>query len=123
MDIIKRAKGLIRRQELSKEALEAYYNRLPKKIAVKWFRDADYIIGGIDIDGKEYLTQAKNPDEFITMVNETVYAMYDIPREYLAYIAKIKRYSPTDEEKDRLNNLGIKSANFKIEKEKKLQLA
>jgi hypothetical protein len=109
--------------QLEIEALEAYFNRLPSRINVSWFRDGKYIVGNIFVDSDRFMTQGRNADEFVNMVNETVYAVYDIPVRYSSALRGVKNYVPKQEEYERLNNGSICKDSFSTEKKKKLQLA
>lgn len=110
--------------KLSREAVVAYFYRLPSSIEVSWFRDGKYIVGTIKTDGQEFPTQGVNPDDFIEMVNDAVYAMFDIPDEYIDLIKTIRTYSPPLEEKQKLQDTSVKGSIVKLLKDEKvLQVA
>ena len=103
-----------------KEVLEANYYKLPEMIDVKWFRDGKYIIGIIEVDGHEYKTQALSADEFVEMINDTVYTIYDIPSSCINTLSKIKRFLPHPEEFKKLNDIAIKRSDMNMAREKEL---
>jgi len=106
-----------------REVLEANFHKLPAKIQVKWFRDKKYIIGVIRADGHEYKTQALSADEFIEMVNDTLYTVYDIPSNCVNILSKIKRFRPKQDELNKLNNSSIKHSDMFLVREKELAIA
>lgn len=109
--------------ELQIEAFTAYYHRLPNKIKVGWFRDGDFIIGEIDDGEHKFKTQAKNTKAFIDMVNDAIYTMHDIPEDYIDELSRIKAYTPTSAELEKLSNKNIKSSLFNLNRKKELQVA
>lgn len=106
-----------------REVLEANFYKLPEKIEVEWFRDGKFIIGIIKVDGHEYKTQALSSDEFIEMVNDTLYTVYEIPNSCINVLSKIKRFYPSQEELNKLNNNLIKRSDMNLVREKKLVTA
>ncbi len=107
-------------QKPDQEALVANYHKLPKKIQVEWFRDGKFIIGTIKAEGHEYVTQALSADEFVEMVNDTLYAVYEVPSNC---IYAMKRLRPKQEELKKLNNLSIKHSAMSLVREKELVFA
>lgn len=99
-----------REKELSREAFEAYYNRLPKDIEVSWFRDGNFIVGKVSAGENEFMTQGKNADDFINMVNDTVISVHRIPKEYFSSVKKAHTYMPPYAEKQKLEDTSIKGA-------------
>ncbi|MFH1173025.1 MAG: hypothetical protein V1692_00675 [bacterium] len=112
-------KSLIFKPKLSQEALEAYWYKLPQKIEVEWFRDGKYIIGRIKADNHEFMTQALSAAEFVEMVNDALFAVYEIPREYFN-ILEPRKFIPDEEQFKRLNNLAIEKSNLDFQKVKAL---
>ncbi|MFA5359756.1 MAG: hypothetical protein WC349_02235 [Patescibacteria group bacterium] len=106
-----------------KEVLEASFNKLPEEIKVNWFRDGKYIIGVIEVDGHEYKTQALSADEFVDMVNDTLYTVYDIPNNCINILSKIKRFRPKQDEFNKLKNNAVEYSNMSLVREKKLVTA
>ncbi|OGY45913.1 MAG: hypothetical protein A3J65_02035 [Candidatus Buchananbacteria bacterium RIFCSPHIGHO2_02_FULL_45_11b] len=109
--------------KLEKEAFDAYLNRLPAKIDVDWFRDGKFIIGRIDTGDKKFLTQGLSVQDFIKMVNDSIYTVYDIPEEYADVFLKNFPYNPPLEARQKLEDLKVKGSQINLIKEKKLQLA
>lgn len=102
---------------LEPEAYEAYLFRLPEQIEVAWFRDGSYIIGRIsDANKRSYMTQAMNGAEFIEMVNDAVYAMYEIPREYIDLMKSNRAFMAPVEELRRLDDGSIANASIHMQK-------
>jgi len=105
------------RPKLQDEAMEAYFHRLPNRIQVDWFRDGAFIIGNIFADGNKYMTQALSANEFIEMVNDTLLAVYNIPIEYQKELLKYKKFRPSIEQYNELNNIAIKKSSLQFEKQ------
>ncbi|PIY96101.1 MAG: hypothetical protein COY66_05095 [Candidatus Kerfeldbacteria bacterium CG_4_10_14_0_8_um_filter_42_10] len=99
------------------EAFIAYLSKLPSSIQVKWIRDGKFIIGWISADDNEFMTQGKNAEEFIEMVNDAVYTAYEIPDNYVTVINKYKAYKPPIEEMKKLKDGSVSKANFNAKKE------
>ena len=117
---MKSLKNFFFKAKLSKEAFEAYFYRLPGSIEVVWHRDGEYIIGDIKTDDKEFMTQGIGAEDFIGMVNDTVYAMYDIPEEYIDSIKSYITYNPPMEQKRLLENTAISNSIIKAVKDAKV---
>ncbi|MFA6304367.1 MAG: hypothetical protein WCV73_02330 [Patescibacteria group bacterium] len=105
------------RPKLQDEAMDAYFHRLPNGIQVEWFRDGNFIIGNIFAEGNKYMTQAVSANEFIEMVNDTLLAVYDIPKNYQNELLKYKKFKPSIQEFNDLNNAAIKKSSLKFEKQ------
>lgn len=103
---------------LSREAIKAYFQRLPDTIQVTWFRDSGYIVGKIKAGENEFVTQGKNAEDFIAMVNDAVMTVYDIPVEYDDLIKSIKTYSPHLRELAKLEDMGVTKAQLTFYKNK-----
>ncbi len=99
------------------EAMEAYFHRLPNGIKVEWFRDGDFIIGSIFAEGNKYMTQALSANEFIEMVNDTLLVVYNIPRAYQKELLKYKKFRPSIQEFNNLNNAAIEKSSLHFEKQ------
>lgn len=102
-------------EPLYPEALVAYYHRLPNTITVNWFRDGQYIIGRINAEGYEFATQALSPEEFVEMVNDAVFAVYEIPGAYFEFL-KEKQFKPSTEALANLQNTSIPSSSMSFQK-------
>ena len=114
--MFKSIKKLFIKPRLESEAFEAYFNKLPDNLEVSWFRDGNFIIGNIRSDGYEFMTQGKSAQEFIDMVNNAVFSVYEIPEEYSELILKNKKYIPHQEEFAKLNNAAVKKSVFQSQK-------
>jgi len=119
LNVIQNIKNLIFRPSLSREAALAYYNRLPDRIRVEWFRDGKFIIGRIKIENEEgFMTQAISAQEFVDMVNDGLFAYYDIPNEYLGVLKKCKQFVPPANEFAKLNDAAIEKSEIGFQKER-----
>ncbi|MEK7083920.1 MAG: hypothetical protein AAB932_01675 [Patescibacteria group bacterium] len=96
--------------EITPEALEAYVQRLPEEIVIDWFRDGEFIVGRITAGDASFLTQARSADEFIEMVNDALFTVYEIPREYASLLMRHKRFEPNQEQFARLADASVPSA-------------
>lgn len=114
--MIKSIKKHLFKPKLSHEAFVAYFNRLPDNIEVRWRRDGKFIIGNVVANGKKFMTQGLNADEFIEMVNDAVITVFNIPENYVDVINKSKAYSPTEEEYKKLNDNRISHSSFGFKK-------
>lgn len=111
-------------EPLSREAFEAYFNRLPAEIGVSWFRDGNFIVGKITVGNHVFMTQGKDADDFVTMVNDAIITVFDIPPQYYDVIHQAYTYEPSAEEFAKLRNESIKNSNLSFEKNEKVaQLA
>ena len=106
--------------KLSQEAFEAYRDRLPNSISVNGWRDGNFIIGRVSAGKQEFITQGLNSDNFIEMVNDAIYTVYDIPRDYVEVISKFRQYQPNFEQKKMLENGEIMKAIFNSEKNREI---
>lgn len=109
------------RGPLSIEAIEAYYHKIPNSIQVSWERDGDMIVGTVKAGNHEFYTQGKDADDFIEMVNDAVYTVYEIPFEYLDVIERLKPFSPSLEQRKAL--YGKDKDIISISKKNSLKLA
>jgi len=100
------------------EALKAYFYRLPDKISINWFRDGDFIIGKIKAGDAEFMTQAKSADEFVEMINDTLFTVYEIPREYSDLLLRYKRFEPNPNQFNELEDASIKKSSISFAKQK-----
>jgi len=117
-------KSLFFKPKLSREAFEAYFHRLPDNIEVKWFRDRNFIVGEVTAGENKFVTQGKDADDLIEMVNDAVITVNSIPKEYIEAIRQYKTYKPPLEEELKLRNPNIRGAVISVRKnEKILELA
>jgi len=105
--------------KLDKEALEAYFHKLPSEIDINWFRDGKYIIGKIEADGYKFMTQAVSAKEFVEMVNDALFTVYKIPEDYFDALEK-RRFYPTKEQFEKLNDASVKKSQANFIKEVEL---
>lgn len=115
-------KNFFIKPRLSPEAFEAYFHRLPESVHVDWKRDGDMIIGKVVSDGKEFSTQGRNPEEFIEMVNDALYTVYDIPFDYIDAISASKAFFPKGAALQDLFNGNVSQSSLLLPKTK-VQLA
>lgn len=85
--------------DIIEEVLDCYEQKLPEKIGVTWERQEDgYLVGNIIInqggEKHEFFTQGQSAQDFIEMVNDAIYAYYEIPFEYTKYLGGYGRYTP-----------------------------
>ncbi len=113
-------KRYISKPELHQEVFDACFYKLPKKVQVNWFRDKGYIIGTINTGNNEFATQGKNADDFIEMVNDAIFTMYDIPEDYMDVISKARTYTPPQQEMEKLRNKNNSRASFGFVKNKEI---
>jgi len=102
-------------KEIYEEAALAYWYKLPDEIKVEWFRDGRYIVGKITFPGNNFMTQALSAEEFIKMVNDAVFAVYDIPKEYFKILDN-RKFKPSPEQFAKLKNASILSSQINLEK-------
>lgn len=106
--------------DLAEEAIEAYFCRLPDRINVKWKRDGEFIVGWIITDDNEFMTQGRNAKDFIDMVNDAVYTVYDIPKDYVDVISKFKTYDPPPQEIEKLQDSSITGSTIGFKRSKEI---
>lgn len=107
---VKRTINSLKSRELSQEAAFAYFHKLPNQVNVIWFREGEYIVGEIQAGSNTFLTQALSAEEFVEMVNETLYAAYEVPKEYFDVLQRQKKFSPPLAELQRLNDSAIRKS-------------
>lgn len=120
---MQKIKNFFIKPRLSQEAFYAYYNRLPDTVQVSWKRDGGMIVGNVKAGGKEFFTQGRDVDDFVDMVNDSLYTVYEIPFDYIDAIRSVKAFQPTQEEMNALYNINTKKANVFLRKEKNVQIA
>lgn len=102
---------------IAPEAALGYFNRLPDRISVRWFRDGEFIIGDVIAGDAAFKTQAKSPVEFVDMVNDAVFASYEIPTRYFEYLSG-KRFRPDPIAFAELNDGLIQESNLNLYRQK-----
>lgn len=105
-------KGVFVKPEIIPEVLISNRYKLPNEIFVVWNRDDGYIVGNVKAGDKEFVTQGKNADDFIEMVNESVMAIFDIPADYIEPLAKSYLFYPNKEELNKLKNISVVGSSF-----------
>lgn len=118
--MINALKRLIFKPRMSREALEAYFFRLPSAIEVSWFRDGKFIVGKVTAGEREFMTQGKNADDFMNMVNDAIYAVEDIPEDYIDAIQKMRTYKPPVTEEAKLRNNDIANSVMALNKQEEV---
>ena len=105
--------------KIAQEAIQAYFNKLPSRIEVAWFREDGLIVGKILTDkNEEIYTQGRNPKEFVEMVNDSVYTAFDINPEYFEVMKSTSRsYQPPELEWNKLRNAKVEHSEFSLEKQ------
>lgn len=120
MNTYKKILNFFKKPELSPQAFEAYFYRLPDAIKVDWKRDGNFIVGHVKAGDKEFDTQGENADDFIRMVNDAMYTVYEIPFDYIEEISKQKAFHPNQEDVRRLYDGKIPTDSLSMLKNKKL---
>lgn len=93
---------------LIKEVHVCCNQKLPKDVKVIWKRENDgFIVGHVNVDGYEFTTQGKNAKDFINMVNDAIYAIYEIPPQYIPYLGGYQRYFPKPDQLELLKDKSI----------------
>lgn len=118
--MLKALKRIIFKPRLSREALEAYFFRLPNAIQVSWFRDGKFIVGKVNAGEHEFMTQGKNADDFMNMVNDAIYAVEDIPEDYIDVIQKMRTYKPPATEEAKLRNNQVANSVMALNKQEEV---
>ncbi|MFH1047625.1 MAG: hypothetical protein V1738_04950 [Patescibacteria group bacterium] len=93
------------------EVLSHHKDNLPNSnVEVSWVRDGEYIVGEIKIGNDSLMTQGRTAKEFVEMVNDTIYAAYDIPVKYAEALGGAYRITPSAEEFSRLNDIAVQKS-------------
>jgi hypothetical protein len=101
-------KALFGDNEIIYEVLMHHKANLPNSgVKVEWERDGKFIVGTIRVGTDEYMTQGLNAKEFVEMVNDVLYAVYDVPLEYAEQLGGDYRLTPSLEEFARLDNATV----------------
>ena len=116
--MINAIKQFFAQQKLEPEALKAYFHRLPNNIYVDWFRDKEFIVGKIKAGDAEFMTQAKSADEFVEMVNDALFTVYEIPREYSDLLLRHKKFEPNKKQFTQLDDESIRKSRIGFAKQK-----
>lgn len=101
---------------LSPEAYFAYFNRLPERIQVEWFRDDGMIVGKVEAGTKKFMTQGNDADDFIRMVNMSIVTAFNIPDDYFDIVLQTKTYNPPVSEREILGDESVMTHSFGLAK-------
>ena len=114
LSIIKTSRVLKKffKSEIYPEGYLAYANRLPKEIQVNWFRDGGMIIGKVTAGGKEFVTQGVDADDFICMINESVFTVFNIPHDYFDVMRQTRTFKPPQREMELLEDRSVSAQSF-----------
>ena len=77
------------------EVVDCFWQKLPHTIEVKWFRDGKFIVGEVKADNYKFITQGENAKEFIEMVNDALFSVYEVPNDYFDLFLKHRNSSQT----------------------------
>lgn len=113
-------KKIFFKPKLSFEAFEAYFNRMPEEIYVRWKRDGKFIVGRVKAGEYEFITQGKDGDDFVDMVNDSIVTVYDIPEDYVDLIKAGRTYKPKKEEMEKLECKEVLHSDLFFTKNKKV---
>jgi hypothetical protein len=106
-------KALFGDNEIVYEVLRHHQSNLPNKnVQVSWDRDEQFIVGRIKIGDDLLMTQGRTAKEFVAMVNDAIYAAYDIPVRYAEALGGAYRLTPPKEEFDRLNDRAVNKSSL-----------
>lgn len=107
-------------KELEPEAFNAYLHKLPKNIKVEWQRNGKLIVGEITAEKNKFMTQGYSGKEFVEMVNDAVYTMYDVPEDYRHAVRQSRAYNPSQDEQQKLEDAGVKKSSITFSKSKRV---
>lgn len=97
--------------EIIWEVLVCYRDKLPTNdVQVSWTRDGDFIVGEIKIGDQSFYTQGRTAQEFVEMVNDALYATYEIPVKYVKQLGGNYRLMPSELEFKKLNDAAVKKS-------------
>jgi len=99
------------------EVYEALWNKLPKEIHVEWVRDGRHLVGKVRADDFTFMTQAESAEEFVEMVNDSLFAVYEIPKKYFRFFSD-RRFVPNKKQFKRLNDASVRKSKMGFYKKK-----
>lgn len=99
--------------EISREDLVAFTQRLPDRISVSWTRSDSLIVGRVEAGEFRFMTQGRNPEDFVSMVHDAIYTAYDIPEEYRGYM---RIYIPPEHERKKLGDFKVRESVLALSK-------
>lgn len=104
-------------QEIIWEVLVCYRDKLPSSdVQVSWMRDGEAIVGEITAEGNTFYTQGRTAQEFVEMVNDAIYAVYEIPLKYAKQLGGNYRLMPSEVEFEKLNNAAVKKSTIRFDR-------
>ncbi len=114
-DLVK--ESLFGDQEIIWEVLVCYRDKLPSNdVQVSWTRDGEFIVGEIVAGGHMFYTQGRTAQEFIEMVNDAIYAVYEIPLKYAKQLGGNYRLMPSEADFEKLNNAAVKKSIIRFDR-------
>ncbi len=97
---------------------------IPEEVAEETVNDQTQDFLNLESLVKTYVEKIdklqKEIHEKTEMVNDALLAVYEIPKDYVDFFCKIRRYEPSREQKSVLMNRNISKAEFGV---KKMELA
>ena len=104
-------------QEIIWEVLVCYRDKLPtNEVQVSWTRDRELIVGEIKTSGHSFYTQGRTAQEFVEMVNDAIYAAYEIPLKYAKQLGGNYRLMPPESEFEKLNDAAVKKSTIRFDR-------
>lgn len=78
-------------------------------------RDGNLIVGEVKANDITFKTQGKSAQEFVDMVNDSLFAVYEIPVDYFGLLEG-KRFHPSPEGFKKLNDMAVKNSALNFER-------
>ena len=104
-------------QEIIWEVLVCFRDKLPShNVQVSWTRDGEFIVGEITAGGHTFYTQGRSAQEFVEMINDAIYASYEIPIKYAKQLGGNYRLMPPEVEFEKLNNAAVKKSTIRFDR-------
>ena len=113
LSLIKRALSLD--NDIVYEVLLHHKANLPNSgVSVSWVKDGGYIVGTIHVGQDTFMTQGRTAKEFVEMVNDALYAAFNIPPEYAQALGGDYRLTPPDDEFRKLNDAAVRESSIRF---------
>lgn len=94
--------------KIAYEVLMHHKANLPNSgVEVAWERDGEFIVGRVRTSDTEFIAQGLNAKEFVEMVNDATYAVYEVPLEYSEALGGDYRLIPSQEEFEQLDDKNV----------------
>lgn len=104
-------KALFGNKEIIYEVLLCHKHKLPNTaVQVSWEKDGEYIVGKIHLGNDYIMTQGRSATEFVEMVNDAIYAAYNVPVEYTQELGGSYRITPPEQEFKRLDDVAVEKS-------------